>query len=338
MTRIIKRNSEVNQLDYEYRQTMQKNELILRDGEVSEEAEFLIRMAVHNRIPGVLSFSVEQTESGRQYRYDIGTRQTLVQRFNTCAMSYIQLEALIRDIVGIVEGGREYLIEETEYVLDPEHIYFAEDSGQVYLCCYPGLQRGFRQQLAGLFEYLLSHIDYKDSEAVEAAYGLYMKSRVAGCGFASLLAVFDRHDEADASMLTEAEKKTVQCKEVRMETTIPYRELQAEGEPEEQEPARDDSGYQLQAEQHRESIKISGFPCYISQKNGCAGEALNEPVLGETQARISMRNETVYIEDMKSENGTFVNGRRIAGNEIHKLNIGDRVMLADRSYRFMKTG
>lgn len=298
----------------------------MRDDAVSEAAEFLIRMTACNRIPGILPFSVEQTDSGRQYRYDVGTKQALAERFENGAMSYIQLETLIRDIVRIAEGGREYLIEEREYVLDPEHIYFADDSGQVYLCCYPGLQREFRQQLVGLFEYLLSHIDYKDPAVVEAAYGLYMKSRMAGCGFASLLAALDRHGEGN--MVTEPENAGEEASVTDMTET----------EPEVQEGVSGDSGYLFQAERQRESIKISEFPCYISQKGGYPGEVSKYPVLGETHARISMRNEIVYIEDMKSENGTFVNGRRIAGNEIHKLNIGDRVMLADRSYRFMRTG
>ena len=51
-----------------------------------------------------------------------------------------------------------------------------------------------------------------------------------------------------------------------------------------------------------------------------------------------MRGGGFYIEDANSDGGTFVNGRRLAKNEIQKLSVGDSVMLADRCYRFMRMG
>ena len=40
-------------------------------------------------------------------------------------------------------------------------------------------------------------------------------------------------------------------------------------------------------------------------------------------------NDTVYVMDLGSMNGTFINGTRLISHEPHALRIGDRLGLAD---------
>lgn len=43
-------------------------------------------------------------------------------------------------------------------------------------------------------------------------------------------------------------------------------------------------------------------------------------------------NYTTYIEDLKSSNGTFVNGKKIPAGEKVPLNVGDRVIIANKEF------
>ena len=265
-------------------------------------------------------------------------------------MNHTQIEHLVRGITAVIEQGREFLIHEGDYVLQPEYIFLSADLQKLFLCCYPALQSDVRRQPDGLFEYLLSHIDYQDSVAVGMAYELYMKSKEPGCRFADLLEILARHGEQNDGVSEELTPKKVVKSVGEPEPSGEQPELPNEPvqlrEPgclkksdkrKESETVQEFSGYCLRAESPGESLKITSLPCYITAKGELSGEDDGAPVLGKTQARISQQRGSVYIEDMKSGTGTYVNGRRIAGNEIHKLNLGDSVMLADRCYRFMRT-
>ena len=352
-------------MEGEYKNTMQKKELYLYEEKVSGGAGYYAKMLQYNRIPGVLPFTAEQAEERPGYRYEIGTKCALTECREYSKMNHVQIEKLIRGIVEVIEHGREYLIHESDYVLKPEYIFLASDSEQVYLCCYPSLGAKLREQMAGLFEYLLSHIDYQDFAAVTMAYELYMRSKAAECCFADFLEILAKHgnraacEEAEQPEIKKAFQETVITEEQRKDPDrrIDYFEekksgdgkaeifegreemLESQGETENAaEIVSEMSGYCLRAESLAESLKLVSFPCYISSEGVLSSADKGAPVLGKTQARISLQRDSVYIEDMKSETGTFVNGRRIAGNEIYKLNIGDSVMLADRCYRFVREG
>lgn len=299
-------------LESKYIRTMQKNELLLWDGNVSGGPGYYGKMLAYNRIQGILPFSEETTASGKQYRYTIGTKKSLAERYENNKVNHEQLEALIRGLINVIKRGKEYLIDEDDYVLSPEFVFFGGDTEQIYLCCYPFYQKDIHVQMTGLFEYLLCHIDYQDMTAVRIAYELYMKSEEKGYGFADMLEILDRKERQDSTEYREG--AVLQGEEDRTEDRTENR-LQARKEDLVEE------GYYLQAEKKENSIRIRKFPYTDS-----------------FHAKISMRGGGFYIEDANSDGGTFVNGRRLAKNEIQKLSVGDSVMLADRCYRFMRMG
>ena len=318
-------------LECEYIRTMQKKELVLHDRRITCGSGYYDKMLTYNRVPGILSFVEETIDEKLRYRYSIGTKQSLAERYETDKINYEQLEFLIRGLADIITSGREYLIDEDDYVLSPECIFFSGNPDKVYLCCYPFLQKDIRVQLTELFEYFLSHIDYQDFPAVKAAYELYMKSKTQGYGFADLLDVLSRQrgggvNEEAGGETEQSELPEGECVERTKEPAIT--------EPEERRNTMEE-GYYLQAVRKEQSIRIKEFPCYIGLRGEVASTEGGLPA-GTAQAKISKKGESIYIEDIKSNGGTFVNGRRIAGNEIHKLDIGDSVMLADRSYRFVR--
>lgn len=315
-------------MEYKYRRSMQKSELLLREENAILQADFYKDMFFHNHIPGVLPFVQEQEKNG--YCYDITTKQSVAERYDVVKISLEQLQRLLRNIINIVDTGKKYLIDETDYVIRPECIFYAKDSEQVYLCCYPFFQKDLREQLIELIEYFMEKIDYSDSSAVVTIYELYMRCKKTSCDFSEILGVLNT---AGAGLL-EAEE----CRWTKTPESLSIEpEVEAELEEDRNEVgSKEMTEYYLQADRSEDSICITHFPLYIG-KDAVAQESKKASV-GKSQARISMRGDSVYIEDMKSVEGTFVNGRRIAGNEIQKLNQGDSVMLADRCYRFMRVG
>ena len=62
---------------------------------------------------------------------------------------------------------------------------------------------------------------------------------------------------------------------------------------------------------------------------------LKSRAAGEIQAKITRSENTYYIEDMNSANGTLVNGEILIYKEVRRLEEGDRITFADISYRFL---
>lgn len=313
-------------LEYEYRRSMQKNELLLWSDEVAKKPEYYELMFLHNRMPGVLQFVQEESGEGFRYCYDITTKQSVAERYEQEKVTREPLQKLIRDIIQIIEAGREFLIDEADYVIRPECVFFAKDSEQLFLCCYPSLQKKIREQLVELFEYLMGKIDYSDASAVVMVYELYMRCKSESCSFAELLQVLDKRTGGQSEDDGAGEGCMRRADAEHMVPEENAADKETEGMP------LEEAEYCLLAENREDSIYLTHFPFDI-------GQNISEPFCeGKIHARISLRGAFLYIEDMKSVKGTFVNGRRIAGNEIQKLNHGDSVMLADRCYRFMRTG
>ncbi len=294
----------------ECRKNLQRSELLLhREG--TEAPAYYEKMLTYNRIPGLLRYGMIK-EEGKQYcRYDIGAKQSLSERYEQSKIAYGQLKWLVEEALRIIEGCREYLIDEKDIVLRPDCIFLGRDCEELYLCCYPAYQREIGKQFAELFETLMERLDYKDPSAVLLLYKLYIRCREGGCSANEMRTLLETEPE---------ETDETVC---RYDTELSEHAALTESLQEPVAFLRSEPGYYLQAESEAETIRMKEFPFLLGTEE-------------KADARVRLRGEDVYIEDMNSVYGTFVNGRRIAGNEMQKLNHGDSVMLADKSYRFVR--
>ena len=59
---------------------------------------------------------------------------------------------------------------------------------------------------------------------------------------------------------------------------------------------------------------------------------VDDPFASSAHARIFSRGEFMYVEDMGSTNGTYLNGRQIRGAE--RLKMADVIRIGDSEYRY----
>lgn len=295
----------------EYRKDLQRSELLLyREG--TETSAYYEKMLTYNRIPGILRYGIIKENEKQYCKYDIGAKQSLSEHYGQNKMTYEQLKWLVEEILRIIEGGREYLIDEKDIVLRPDCIFFGRDCEELYLCCYPAYQRELGKQFAELFEALMERLDYKDPPAVLLLYKLYIRCKEGGCSAVGLRKLLETGQDEPVERVFQYDTEFSEHEALTESLQEPLTFLR--GEP----------GYYLQAESESETIQMKEFP-FLPEKNG-----------EKVGAKISLRGEDIYLEDMNSAYGTFVNGRRLANNEMQKLNHGDSVMLADQSYRFVR--
>jgi hypothetical protein len=59
---------------------------------------------------------------------------------------------------------------------------------------------------------------------------------------------------------------------------------------------------------------------------------VDDPFASSSHARIDNRGGSMYLEDMGSTNGTYLNGRKVKSAE--RLDMGDTIRIGDSEYRY----
>ena len=87
---------------------------------------------------------------------------------------------------------------------------------------------------------------------------------------------------------------------------------------------------------------IGNYPDFDLEKESCivgksskAKLCINRETISQFHAKIDYSNDTYYIEDMNSTNGTFVNDKMLNYKEKRLLSPGDVLRFADIKYRFL---
>lgn len=81
-------------------------------------------------------------------------------------------------------------------------------------------------------------------------------------------------------------------------------------------------------------LKIKQFPAIIGKDSKDPACCIGLPIISHKHARLEKKNDGVYITDLDSRNGTFVNGEIIIPGQKNRLNNGDSVIFGDVEFIF----
>lgn len=143
-------------------------------------------MLLNNKIKGLLNLELYIIDNVNQFSYDITSKQSFSSAFDKGQIKYQQIKSMIKGILETIESGKEYLLPEDDFILDPNYLYINLSSYEVGLCHFAGYQEDIRIQLNNLIEFLMNKVDYTDEQAVVLIYGLYKLSKEENCTFDKL--------------------------------------------------------------------------------------------------------------------------------------------------------
>ncbi len=83
-----------------------------------------------------------------------------------------------------------------------------------------------------------------------------------------------------------------------------------------------------------ETIIIKQFPFMMGRLVNQVDYCINNPAVGKLHAEISKINESYFISDMNSRNGTIINGERIEPTKKSIIKNGDRITLGNEEFLF----
>ena len=165
-------------MEIKYRWERNECYMLVDAGEISAD-HYQLRMLEKNRIDGLLKVQLRQINQQSEFCYAISGRQSMTQRYENVCINVEEIKKLMAALNRTAGQLEEFLLNIDSLRLEPEWIYWKEDGeGLPEFCYYPEEVpcKSFREQIRTLLQYLLNKISHKDSEAVNAAYGLYQIS------------------------------------------------------------------------------------------------------------------------------------------------------------------
>lgn len=144
------------------------------------------KMLEHNDIPGILKYTIRQTDTTYIYECPIDNDDTLLSACEHRPLSADFLRNVTEGILRVILKAREYMLVADDFVLQPQTVCVSQD-GSIRLLYCPGYGQPYRDSIHGLAEYLLDKVDYADRQAVIFVYGFYMQTRQVGVTVDELL-------------------------------------------------------------------------------------------------------------------------------------------------------
>lgn len=152
---------------------MSNNYLVIQNengGTISRYQRNLLKL---NQVCGLMRTEIREVDNRVYYCYDINDKTSLLSLVRKQSLEYKEVKAFLQCCIQTIEGAKMYLMEEDNFILIPEFIFFTEKAQEVVLCYMDRYQKEIRQQFYELVEFLLNHINYKDQSCVRMVYELF---------------------------------------------------------------------------------------------------------------------------------------------------------------------
>lgn len=326
------------------------------------------------RPPGILT--MVKSEQADAYKYEITGKKNLTMTFERVPMNAEQIGKVLHGILDVLERGKEYLLTGENFILQPDYIYLTLPEYEVTLCYYPEYGVPFTEQMGKLFEMFLNRVDYREEKAIAMVYGLYMQLQEPDVTLERLKKKLREPAEnlaeqeefiPEPAAKTEmkeivregkAEKKKGILGKLRKEAVIRkpekailpkeyYKEPQVSYVMEsatEWNPQytrvlsmkKAEQGPSLVSQRSGEVVYLTKFPFYVGSLPGYMDLVISQDTVSRFHAKLSLKENRVYVTDLNSTNGTTVNEKSVGIQEEIPLCQGDCVRFAEEEYLFFE--
>lgn len=176
-------------MDVEFKKDLHHTYMVISQNEFSKEENYCIKLLKTNSLPGMIKLEQRSVDNSVTFYYDITAKQTLNNLLEKSVMSCDQINQLFTRIIDTIERGYEFLLNENDFILEPEFIFLDLASNQPYLCYLPGHHKSVKEQMSRFIEYIMNKVDYNDKDAVLIVYNLYGACREEGYTFHHLMKI-----------------------------------------------------------------------------------------------------------------------------------------------------
>ncbi len=162
-------------LKAEYTRKINNSILIITPEKDFDTEKESISMFQYNEIPYFLKMGTQRKNIELQFCYDITSQRSLNQLLEFKSLDYTILQMILDSFDQACMQMEDFMLTENDIMMKPEYIFVDHNMEHVSYCYLPGFQSDICEQFKDFMEYLLQHLNHKDEQAMQLAYGVYQK-------------------------------------------------------------------------------------------------------------------------------------------------------------------
>lgn len=342
------------------------NYMVVDNENATYEDDYRIKMLKNNKIAGLLDFKTEYINNKAINYYDITGMKSLKQISDAGILGYEEIIAIVKSLNSLINNLKSYLLPADSIILEFEYIFMDMETETIFFCYNPLHTLNIEESIRELFRNFLGIIDHSDRRTVELTYDIYCQSMKENFTLSHIIENIEGKrvykecgdNGHNVNMLRETTEETSDDDNEGILKQVKrfIRKLLGEHEEENTDSVYDeileeelyeksdetmligdvdfnhDSGISLTNTSDGEVISIPGCPCVLGKNVNKCDVIINESVISRIHMKFVEDNNGIYIEDMDSSNGTFVNNVRLRPHEKCYVESDDRIRLADMEY------
>ena len=326
-------------LKVSYQRNLKSNWLIFEPeesflSELSNKYAFEMGMIEHNNIRGFLRPDIKRVNSKVNICYDISSLQPLSRVFEVRALGIEEIKSFIIEIISATKALEDILLEASSIVHDPEYIYIPRNEDN-------------REEIKSLLESILNNINTEDKDCLIMLYGMLKECRRRDFTINDLEYIPDYslqkdmvnceeeiiESNADESVLNDKKKKQFnifggifkgnkQKEDEEISNTVLLTDKRIKN-----------SGRILRSTNGMEDIEIGYLPFIIGKQDRICDYVLDAEGVSRLHLQFFEKENTLYVRDLNSRNGTYINGKKLENEENMEMNNGDNINICGINYR-----
>lgn len=296
-------------------------------------SNYFFKVLEQNKIPGLLSVEKRYTEGDVVYAYEITGKESFKKFLRVCPLCYQDIKRILLQLMEIVEKSEEYLLNSDKLLLEIDSIYLDED--RMTFCYYPEKQTGFYESFRVFVEQLLKAVDHKDINGTVFLYELYDACQSDTFVLKNYLK--ESWQRENPVQEKESSANIVEAvPQMRLSKKHGLQFLFNRAKRKKKEQIREEHWVEVWKLKGNQELVVDKFPFIIGKQADKTDGVLNSVHVSRLHARIEKEQGLLYLTDLNSTNGTFLNGRRIPNGKKELLSPGDRISFADEVFLFVK--
>lgn len=159
-------------MDVSYQRGPNRSYMIMSGEET--EGGYEQEMLRQNAVRLLLSFYMVELDQGMQVWYDITRLRSVRDIVRQEGVTFRNLYMVLNSVAAAFSMLSQYLISQTNIVIDPDTLYFdRETPANVRLCYCPLKHDDFGEQLQRFMSFFMEEVDHKKEKITELCYRLY---------------------------------------------------------------------------------------------------------------------------------------------------------------------
>lgn len=359
-------------MEVTYKRKFSQSYMIINEKERSHNI-YELMVFTYNKVPELLPIETIITDGEISFWYDITGRQTLTDYLGRREVDLDLLLLLFQSIDKVINKIKDFLLEETAIVLEPEYIYMDFERSRLEFVYLSGRETDIKKSFQELMEFILRKLNHGDQKATAMAYEMYQLSMEKALSFPDMLkramTMMEESEEQEELYsqrgFLEPEERTEEPEKTdwlrkgfkenekkglgwikkyklgktekieRMSYVTQEQELEVYPTEILNEMEETKGIFMYQGQALLPDIKINKEIFLIGKKEKEVDGYIEQKSISRVHARIEIVGDTYYIEDLNSTNGTYLNGERLEYRQKVMLETGDRVTFGAEEYLFL---